>query len=143
MKSVTQKIVAAAMAASISLISPCTYAAAAPVDNGVAPCYEIATSASSTLSISGTTATCISRCNGVSTVSITAVQTLQKQGLLWIWSAVDGAEWTETVSLGSIGMSNTKTNLSSGTYRLKSVFTLTNSSGETETITVYSTEEEL
>lgn len=138
---VTQKVFAAAIAA--SLASPAAYAAAAmPADNGVMPCYDIATSASSTLSFSGSTATCYSGCNGAA-VSITAVQTLQKEGLFWIWSDVDGAEWTKTAKLGSLSMSNTKSGLSTGTYRVKTEFTLTNSSGETETITVYSTEEEL
>jgi len=37
-------------------------------------------------------------------------------------------------------MSNHKYNLESGTYRLKTVFTLTATNGETETITVYSEE---
>ena len=138
---VTQKVFAAAIAA--SLASPAAYAAAAmPADNGIMPCYEIATSASSTLSFSGTTATCYSRCSGAA-VSITAVQTLQKEGLFWIWSDVDDAEWTKSVSVATIAMTNTKSGLSTGTYRLKTEFTLTNSSGETETITVYSTEEEL
>ena len=139
---VTQKVFAAAIAA--SLASPAAYAAAAmPVDNGIMPCYEIATSASSTLSFSGSTATCTSRCSGANTVSITAVQTLQKEGLFWIWGDVDDAEWTTTINGPSIYTSNTKSGLSTGTYRLKTEFTLTNSSGETETITVYSTEEEL
>ena len=140
-KFVTQKVFAAAIAA--SLASPAAYAAAAmPNDNAVMPCYEIATSASSTLSISGTTATCTSRCNGAA-VSITAVQTLQKEGLFWIWGDVDDAEWTETVNMAAIGMTNTKSGLDSGTYRLKTEFTLTNSSGETETITVYSAEKDI
>lgn len=131
---------AAVMAA---VVCPTAYAAAAmPVDNGVMPCYEIATSASSTLSISGTTATCTSRCNGVA-VSITAVQTLQKEGLFWIWGDVDGAEWTETVNMAAIGITNTFSGLSSGTYRLKSEYTLTASDGSTETITVYSSEKEI
>ncbi len=139
---VTQKVFAAAIAA--SLASPAAYAAAAmPADNGVMPCYEIATSASSTLTFSSSTATCYSRCTGASTVSITAVQTLQKEGLFWIWSDVDDAEWTKTVNVASIVMSNTKSGLDSGTYRLKAEFTLTNSSGETETITVYSSEKEI
>lgn len=37
-------------------------------------------------------------------------------------------------------MNNNKNKLDSGTYRLKTVFTLTSTSGETETITVYSEE---
>ncbi len=37
-------------------------------------------------------------------------------------------------------MSNTKTGLKSGKYRLKTIFTLTDKYGKTETITVYSDE---
>lgn len=38
------------------------------------------------------------------------------------------------------GNSNTKYELESGNYRLKTVFTLTDKQGKTETITVYSDE---
>ena len=101
----------------------------------------MAANASSDLSISGTTATCVSRVNGLSgVVKITVNQYLQKQGFLWIWTTYDGAEWTETVSSDSLFVSNTKTGLTSGNYRLKSVFTLTDKNGKTETITVYSGE---
>lgn len=138
---VSPKMWAAAVMA--AMVCPTTFAAAAlPADNGVMPCYEIATSASSTLSFSGTTATCTSRCSGAA-VSITAVQTLQKEGLFWIWSDVDDAEWTKTVNVATIGLTNTKSGLDSGTYRLKSEYTLTASDGSTETITVYSTEKEI
>lgn len=109
--------------------------------NFVQPYYEMAANASSDLSISGTTATCVSRVNGLSgVVKITVNQYLQKQGFLWIWTTYDGAEWTETVSSDSLFVSNTKTGLTSGNYRLKSVFTLTDKNGKTETITVYSGE---
>lgn len=64
-------------------------------------------------------------------------------GWFWIWNSVDGASWTKTVNTNSISMSNSKSGLSSGTYRLKSVFTLTSSSGKTETITIYSTEKSI
>ncbi len=139
---VSPKMWAAAVIA--AMVCPTTFAAAAmPVDNSVMPCYEIATSAYSSLSFSGTTATCTSKCTGASTVSITAMQTLQKEGILWIWGDVDGAEWTKTVNAASIFTSNTKSGLDSGTYRVKTEFTLTNSSGETETITVYSAEKEI
>ncbi len=106
----------------------------------VAPCYEIANRATSELTISGTKATCTSNTIGNGAVKITAEQTLQKQGLLWIWGDVDGASWTKTVNASSIYMSNNKTGLASGTYRLKTVFTLTASDGNTETFTVYSAE---
>ena len=73
-------------------------------------------------------------------VKITAEQYLQKQGILWIWSTYDSAEWTKTVYSNVLTVSNTKTGLSSGKYRLKTVFTFTDKQGKTETITVYSDE---
>lgn len=107
----------------------------------VQPYYEKAVDAWSNLSISGTTATYKSDVMGDSdVVKIVAEQYLQKQGFLWIWTTYDGAEWTKTVYSNTLTMSNTKTGLSSGKYRLKTVFTLTDSQGETETITVYSDE---
>ena len=66
---------------------------------------------------------------------------LEKHWGLWIWNEVDGASWTKTVDTRAISLVNTKSGLDSGTYRLKSVFTLTNSSGKSETITIYSEEE--
>lgn len=142
MKSKFSKICAAIVAATM-LCSNASVVAAAESNVSadiVAPCYEIAQSPSSSLAISGTTAVCTSRTTGISAVKITAEQTLQKQGLFWIWGDVDGASWTKTVSASSIYMSNSKTGLDSGTYRLKTAFTLTASNGTTETITVYSDE---
>lgn len=111
------------------------------VDSGIAPAYEIAYNPYSDLSISGQTAYCSSVSDSTNAVKITVQQTLQKySGLLWIWNDVDGANWSKTVNNSSISLSNTKSGLPSGKYRLKSVFTLTKSNGETETITVYSEE---
>ena len=113
-------------------------------DDVISPAYEYADSVSSRLYISEQTATCRSDADGCNVVSITVEQTLEKHsGWFWIWNSVDGANWTKTVNLNSISMSNTKSGLSSGTYRLKSVFTLTSSSGKTETITVYSDEKKV
>ena len=107
----------------------------------VQPYYEIANEAKTRLSINGTTATCESSVKGYSdVVEITAVQTLEKQGFLWIWSTYDNTTWSKTVNSSILAMSNTKTGLSSGKYRLKTVFTLTDEQGKTETITVYSDE---
>lgn len=103
----------------------------------VQPYFDMTVNASSELFINGTTATCESCVVGYSNVvKITATQYLQKQGLLWIWSTYDGAEWTKTVYTNSLAMSNTKTGLSSGKYRLKTVFTLTDKNGKTETVIV-------
>ena len=71
---------------------------------------------------------------------ITVEHTLEKHWGLWIWNEVDGASWTKTVNMSAVSFVSTKGGLDSGTYRLKSVFTLTNLSGKSETITVYSDE---
>lgn len=109
--------------------------------NGVSPLYEIADSANSKLYIVGTSADCKSLVDGIDAVKITVEQTLQKySGWFWIWNDVDGASWTRTENKSSVYFSNTKSGLISGTYRVKSVFKLTDKNGKTETITVYSTE---
>lgn len=117
-----------------------TTAAVAEPYSIVAPLYEIAGNAWCDLTICSSTANCRSSVDNSSAVKITAEQYLQKQGFLWIWSTYDGAEWTKTVYTDSLAMSNTKTGLSSGKYRLKTIFTLTDKQGKTETITVYSDE---
>lgn len=101
----------------------------------------MASKAESKLSISGTTATCESILRGdTDVVKIVAEQYLQKQGFLWIWDTYDDTTWTKTVYSNTLTMSNTKTGLSSGKYRLKTIFTLTDKQNKTETITVYSDE---
>ncbi|MGN0553140.1 MAG: hypothetical protein ACI4I1_07135 [Oscillospiraceae bacterium] len=110
------------------------------VNEGVAPAYEIAKNVSSELNISGATAYCTSTVRGDNTASITVTQTLQKFWGLWIWNDVSGAEWTKTVNYSTTTLSSTKSGLDSGTYRVKSVFELTDQNGETETITIYSDE---
>ncbi len=111
------------------------------IDNEIELAYEIAQNPIASLAISGTTATCVSSTTGTSTTKITVTHTLQKySGLFWIWNDVENATWTKTANTNTIRLSTTKSGLLSGTYRLKSVFTLTNSSGETETVTVYSDE---
>lgn len=98
----------------------------------------------SSLNISGSTATCGSTYQDtVSAKSIKVVQTLEKQGILWSWSTAGGA-WTKTVTNArNLSFTNTKSGLASGTYRVKSVFTVTLSDGTSETVTVYSDEVEI
>lgn len=141
-------IMAVAVFVAMSAVSVNATASVVPTSEiiySVSPYYETASDAVSTLTVSGTTAKCKSKLIGHSNVtSIKVEQTLEKySGWFWIWNSVDGANWTKTVNLNSISMSNTKSGLSSGTYRLKSVFTLTSSSGKTETITVYSDEKKV
>ncbi len=125
-------------ATNATAFADCTYTI-----GGVAPLYEYADDPISELGIDGQTAYCTSKTRG-DAVSITVEQTLEKySGWFWIWNDVDGATWTKTNNSNVITMSNTITGLKSGKYRLKSVFTLTNSSGKTETITVYSDEKKV
>lgn len=110
----------------------------------VSPAYEYAKKTENHLTITSSTAECKSLCNGFASVTqITVEHTLEKHWGLWIWYEVDGASWTKTVNSNIISLSNTKSGLDSGTYRLKSVFTLKNSSGKSETITIYSDEEKV
>lgn len=95
---------------------------------------------SCSLFISGTTATCTSTATfsttNVSSIKIT--QTLEKQGFLWMWGRYDG-DWTETLTKS--GTMTTKiNNLSSGNYRVKSVFVITKKDGASQTFTLYSAE---
>ena len=126
------------LSSSLSVFAETTHS---NIDVGVSPAYEIAKNPTSNLSINGQTAFCTSTTDGVETVSITVEQTLEKySGWFWIWNDVDNTSWTRTVNESTISFSNTKSGLSSGKYRLKSVFTLTKSNGETETIEIYSVE---
>lgn len=107
----------------------------------IAPLYENARRVENSLSISSKTAECTSICTGMSNVKKVSIKhTLQKHKGLWIWNDVDGATWSETESGSSLCLISSISGLSSGTYRLKSVFVLTNSDGKTETITIYSAE---
>lgn len=94
----------------------------------------------STLSISSAKAKCVSVYveSNTPVKSIKAVQTLEKRNTSGSYSAVSGASWTKTVYSSNLSFTNKKENLSSGTYRLKTVFTATLSNGTTETTTVYS-----
>lgn len=113
------------------------------INNGISFLYEIANDASSNLSIVDRTAYCISTTTGNNAVRITVTQTLQKHWGLWFWEDVKGAKWTGTNAYNSICLSNSKDGLDSGTYRVKSVFTLTNKDGKSETITIYSDEKKI
>lgn len=111
-------------------------------DYGISLTYEIADSPNSMLTIENETAYCVSSTTGTNTTNITVTQTLQKYWGLWIWNDVKGASWSKQVNGGSIRLSNSKSGLDSGTYRVKSVFTLTDRNGKSETITIYSNEQE-
>lgn len=140
-----KRILAAIMAMGLVATSLTTAVSAADLSSVnidiVEPAYVIANNPVSRVTISGTTATCYSSTRGnATTISIT--QTLQVKKTT-VWSNVKDATWTKTVNANSITMRNFQYNLTSGTYRLKSEYTLTAKDGTTETITVYSLETSL
>lgn len=98
----------------------------------------------SALTISSGKATCTSRFVGSdSTVkSVKITQTLEKFSFLWFWDVV-GGEWNKTSNTSYSTFVNTKSGLTSGTYRVKSVFTVTMKTGQVETVTVYSAEKKI
>ncbi len=130
-----------------SNFSVVTYADTATVtsieNDGISPAYEITNSCSSNLEIVGGIAECKSIAKGTDAISITVTQTLQKYWGLWIWEDVNGATWTETTDINFVCLYNTKSNLTSGTYRVKSTFVLTDANGKSETITIYSNEQKI
>lgn len=91
------------------------------------------------LSISGTTATCRSGATGlISVTEISVSQTLQKRKGDH-FENVSSANWTTSVMDNYILFENTKSDLSNGIYRVKSVFKVKNGA-TTEEITSYSGE---
>ena len=111
---------------------------------GISTCDISSAAKQSILSISGTTATCKSAyIDAVYVKNVKIVQSLQKESLFWTWSTV-GGEWTKTsTNVANVSFTNTKSGLTSGTYRVKSVFTVTLNDGTSETVTVYSAEVEI
>lgn len=97
-----------------------------------------------TLTISGNNASCYSRYSSVGNDAskVVVTQSLEKQGFFWTWSKVAG-EWTKTSDGSSMALTNTVDGLSKGTYRVKTVFTVTDKNGKEETIPLYSTTEKV
>ncbi len=100
------------------------------------------TNKKSQLFISGTNATCVSECLAESSSfkSVTIEQTLEMHWFASWFLTVNNATWETTSTSKSVTFQNTKSGLASGTYRVKSVFTVKTTSGQTETVTVYSAE---
>lgn len=110
---------------------------AAESDYGVAPAYSYTCTCSVSLNISGSSATCTSSATGYygETTKISVYQVLQKKTSSGAWTSV--GSWQET-DLGYKGYaSNIKSGLSSGTYRLYTIFTVYAGSNY-ETIEKYS-----
>lgn len=113
------------------------FAAAPPIE--ASPDWQYTSLCSSSLVISGKTATCYSLVTGYrgTTTKIVIMQVLEKKNSAGEWK--NYAVWSTTIFdyLGSL--TSTKTNLESGTYRLRSVFYVYSGSKK-ETITKYSAE---
>lgn len=108
----------------------------------IAPMYAYAKGLYNTLIISENVADCKSDGYGKPDVNKISVEhTLQKLSGLSIWNNVNDASWSKTSNGQSVKLTSSKSDLESGTYRLKSVFKLTTKSGKTETITIYSPKE--
>ncbi len=84
--------------------------------------YAYTTSVTSTLNISNGTAYCKSSAKGNSTVTqIDGIQYLEKKNGDK-WEVVDS--WNDSSSRNSLNMNNSKDNIGSGTFRVRTVFTV-------------------
>ena len=133
----SKKIISVLMAAIIAVLSCITSVSA----SDIAVCDVTSAQKTCHLTISANKANCQSAYSDTAKAkSIKIEQSLEKHSFLWVWEKVGGA-WTKSASnTSSLSLSNTKTGLSGGTYRVKTVFTVTTSDGRTETVTVYSSE---
>lgn len=142
MKRIISAIVALILAlSSISTVASADNSLSVRIDDPIIVNYVLTNSCRSNLSIDSGKASMTSSAYGLTKVTkITATQTLEKKNG-YIWNAVSGSSFTKTVNSYHITMSNSKNGLSSGTYRLKTVFVLKSSDGKTETATAYSDEQ--
>lgn len=101
--------------------------------------YSYTTSATSTLYISSGTAACKSKARGkASATKIEAVQYLEKKSG-GKWYVVTDGTWTDSVNDSLLIVSNNKSGLTSGTYRVRTVFTVYSGS-KSEKVEAISTE---
>ena len=146
MKTAMKKAIPALLAVTMAVTAAAVPVSAedldVPVTEEIIEEYAIFDVLQSSLSVSGYTATCVSYGASVEASTITVTQTLEKySGWLWFWDPV--ATWNKTEYGDSVSAYNRRGGLSSGTYRLCSVFTVTSTTGQTETVTVYSSEQVL
>lgn len=108
----------------------------APVDIEIIEDYQYTASLTSTLSISNKTASCKSVVRGISNIAtkVIVTQTLQKKNGN-SWNNV--ISWTKTFNSWYAIYTTTKSSLSSGTYRLRTIAKVY-SGNNYETIPVYS-----
>lgn len=128
------------LAAAVMLTSAATTVSAKVVDvpDIVSPKYAIVGSASSTLTLSGSTAVCKTTVNGGSIASIEVDQILEVYVRPDVWREIDS--WSDSVSGSSITMSNKAYDIGYGKFRVRAEVTVTGRNGNTEEITVTSAE---
>ncbi len=102
--------------------------------------YDLAGIKRSLISYSGGRAHCVSSITDADNVikHVKIDQSLEKFAFLWFWTVEDGPRSYNSGS-GNATFQNYKS-VSTGTYRVKSVFTVTLKDGRSETVTVYSSE---
>lgn len=117
------------------MMGVCVTASAAVETYDISDCTKI-----SYLTITSGHATCTSKFvstdSDIKSVKIT--QSLEKFAFLWFWNRVYEKKAFHTSN--SFTLINDYYGVESGTYRVKSVFTITMKSGKVETFTVYSSE---
>ncbi len=116
-------------------------ASAAQVEPDVSITSEYSYNSSSELTITGTTAQCVSKVKGKAAVtSIVINQTLQKQLSTGKWQFIE--HWNGSFTGSSATLTNTRANLESGTYRIYTQITLS-TANDFEVLTKYSTSKTL
>lgn len=91
------------------------------ITESVQPAYLYTVSIYSTLTITNSKASCNSTVIGMSGTTIEGTQYLEKK-VLWWWDEVD--HWDQSSSTDTLYINNSKDNLSSGTYRVRTVATV-------------------
>ena len=136
MKRITSLALAAILALNTSFVVSADPDPETPAEPGIIEEYQYTSSISSDLSISGNTATCRSTVIGYSNTAtrVEITQTLQKKsGNSWNFYT----SWVKNYYTWYGILQTTKSGLSSGTYRLKTVARIY-SGNNYETITFYS-----
>jgi hypothetical protein len=89
----------------------------------ISPYYLYAVTVKSTLVMQNGTAHCLSELvGGTSVTSIIGYQYLEKYDSTYGWYTVSGGSFSQTVYDTDLVMTNTKSSLPSGTYRLRTAF---------------------
>lgn len=129
------------LAAAVMLTSAATTTASAKVIDTpsiVSPQYVIADSATSSLKINGSTATCTTKVSGKNIVSIEVEQVFEIYVSPDVWREVDS--WSKSVNKSSLTMTNYSYDIGTGKFRVRAEVTITDKDGNTEDITVTSAE---